>query len=138
MTPMLTYIGYIRTPYSSIDECPNNYQVNGPECQIVLYDNYKQGLQGLVEGNNILVLYWLEGAQRDQLIQTGKADGNKGTFSLRSPHRPNPIGATVLPIESIKNGIITAKGLDCLDNTPLIDIKPAIYKENQHRGNKSV
>ncbi|MFA0087423.1 tRNA (N6-threonylcarbamoyladenosine(37)-N6)-methyltransferase TrmO [Vibrio sp. 10N.261.51.F12] len=130
MTPTLITIGNIRTPYTSIDECPHNIQFDGPTCQIVLSDNYKQGLNGLAVGEYILVLYWLEGAQRDLLVQAGKKGINKGTFSLRSPHRPNPIGAAVLPIESIQNGIITVKGLDCLDNTALIDIKPAIYREN--------
>jgi tRNA (Thr-GGU) A37 N-methylase len=52
-----------------------------------------------------------------------------GTFSLRSPHRPNPIGAATLPIEKIEKGIVTVKGLDCLDGTSLIDIKPAILQE---------
>ncbi|MFA0692944.1 TrmO family methyltransferase, partial [Vibrio splendidus] len=43
--------------------------------------------------------------------------------------RPNPIGAAVLPIEKIENGTVTVRGLDCLNNTPLLDIKPAIYRE---------
>lgn len=129
MTSELNYIGNIRTPYKSLDKCPNNIQSQGPNCQIMVFDKYRQGLNGLVVGDHILVLYWLEEAQRDVLMQKGKKGESKGTFSLRSPHRPNPIGAAVLPIESVDEGVITVKGLDCLDNTPLIDIKPAIYRE---------
>ncbi len=66
------------------------------------------------------------------LVRTAQPEmmqGKKGTFALRSPHRPNPIGAAVIPIESIDEGVIKVRGLDCLDGTPLVDIKPAIYFE---------
>ncbi|HAS6506884.1 TPA: tRNA (N6-threonylcarbamoyladenosine(37)-N6)-methyltransferase TrmO [Vibrio parahaemolyticus] len=129
MTATLTYIGKITTPYTSVEECPNNIQAQGPTCQITVFEEFKRGLNGLAVDDNILVLYWLAGAHRDQMAQVGREGGSKGTFALRSPHRPNPIGAAVLPIDAIDNGVITVRGLDCLDNTPLIDIKPAIYFE---------
>ncbi|OCH64164.1 tRNA (N6-threonylcarbamoyladenosine(37)-N6)-methyltransferase TrmO [Vibrio splendidus] len=127
----LKFIGRITTPYHSVSECPNNIQPdNGPLCEIKLDDVYQQGLLGLNRGDHILILYWLEGAKRDELIQRWDEETpTKGTFALRSPHRPNPIGAAVLPIEQIENGTVTVRGLDCLNNTPLLDIKPAIYKE---------
>ena len=131
MSEELKFIGRITTPYHSISECPNNIQPdNGPICEIILDDVYQQGLLGLNRGDYILILYWLEGAKRDELIQSWDEETpTKVTFALRSPHRPNPIGAAVLPIENIKNGTVTVRGLDCLNNTPLLDIKPAIYKE---------
>ncbi len=114
-----------------MSECPNNIQPdNGPICEIILDDVYQQGLLSLNRGDHILILYWLEGAKRDELIQSWDEETpTKGTFALRSPHRPNPIGAAVLPIEKIENGTVTVRGLDCLNNTPLLDIKPAIYRE---------
>ncbi|OED62733.1 tRNA-Thr(GGU) m(6)t(6)A37 methyltransferase TsaA [Vibrio tasmaniensis ZS-17] len=131
MSEELKLIGRITTPYHSISECPNNIQPdNGLICEIILDDVYQQGLLGLKTGDHILILYWLEAAKRDELIQSWDEETpTKGTFALRSPHRPNPIGAAVLPIENIKNGTVTVRGLDCLNNTPLLDIKPAIYKE---------
>ena len=131
MSEELKSIGRITTPYHSISECPNNIQPdNGPICEIILDDVYQQGLLGLNRGDYILILYWLEGAKRDELIQSWDEETpTKGTFALRSPHRPNPIGAAVLPIENIKNGTVTVRGLDCVNITPLLDIKPAIYKE---------
>ncbi|WP_261817048.1 tRNA (N6-threonylcarbamoyladenosine(37)-N6)-methyltransferase TrmO [Vibrio gallicus] len=129
MTATLTYIGKITTPYHRVEQCPNNIQSQGPLCQITVREEFKQGLKGLTIGQDILVLYWLADAERDLLIQSNKHGDNKGTFALRSPHRPNPIGAAVLSIEAIEGAVITVKGLDCLDNTPVIDIKPAIYKE---------
>ncbi|MCG9543740.1 tRNA (N6-threonylcarbamoyladenosine(37)-N6)-methyltransferase TrmO [Vibrio sp. Isolate33] len=131
MSAELKFIGRITTPYYSVSECPNNIQPdNGPICEIKLDAEFQQGLLGLNSGDHILILYWLEGAKRDELIQRWDEDTpTKGTFALRSPHRPNPIGAAVLPLEKIENGTVTVRGLDCLNNTPLLDIKPAIYKE---------
>ncbi|CAH0529297.1 tRNA (N6-threonylcarbamoyladenosine(37)-N6)-methyltransferase TrmO [Vibrio hippocampi] len=130
MTATLNFIGKISTPYTSVEACPNNIQAQGPTCRITLFEEFKPGLSGLAVGDNILVLYWLADAQRDQVVQVSRGGDRKGTFALRSPHRPNPIGAAVLPITAIDNGVISVRGLDCLDNTPLIDIKPAIYREN--------
>lgn len=132
MTATLTYIGKITTPYTSVEECPNNIQAQGPTCRIKVFDEFKQGLRGLAVGDIILVLYWLTDAQRDQIVKVGRRGSSKGTFALRSPHRPNPIGAAVLSIDAIDSGVITVAGLDCLDNTPLIDIKPAIYLETEN------
>ncbi len=131
MSAELKFIGRITTPYYSVSECPNNIQPdNGPICEIKLDAEFQQGLLDLNTGDHILILYWLEGANRDELIQRWDEETpTKGAFALRSPHRPNPIGAAVLPIEKIENGTVTVRGLDCLNNTPLLDIKPAIYKE---------
>lgn len=133
MSTELRFIGQITTPYKSVSECPSNIQPdNGPMCKIKLDAEFQQGLLGLNTGDHILILYWLEGAKRDELIQSWEEDTpTKGTFALRSPHRPNPIGVAVLPIKKIENGAITVRGLDCLNNTPLLDIKPAIYKEKR-------
>lgn len=98
--------------------------------------DYQAGLHGLVEGQHILVLYWLGDSQvksgqegKVLNLQHGRGGALKGTFALRSPVRPNPIGAAVLPIEVIEKGVVTVRGLDCLNGTRLIDIKPAIYQE---------
>jgi tRNA (Thr-GGU) A37 N-methylase len=56
-----------------------------------------------------------------------------GTFALRSPHRPNPIAAAVLPIEAIDGNRVAVRGLDCLDGTSLLDIKPAVRSERGER-----
>lgn len=129
MQPTLKFIGQIKTPYKNVKECPKNIQPNGPLCQITLYDEYEEGLLGLVEGQSILILYWLENTNRTIMHQKKSDTMEMGTFALRSPHRPNPIGAAIVVIEKIEQGQIMVKGLDCLDNTQLIDIKPAIYKE---------
>ena len=132
MNPDLHFIGRIQTPYKALTDCPDNIQPNGPLCQINVYDKYQDGLSGLAPEQHILILYWFENTDRTAIVQKvnhGRAE--KGTFSLRSPHRPNPIGAAVLPIEKIHAGQITVRGLDCLDGTQIVDIKPAIYHESE-------
>jgi tRNA-Thr(GGU) m(6)t(6)A37 methyltransferase TsaA len=130
MKATLKFIGYINTPYNSIEECPNNIDPNGPHCQLVIGDDYKEGLLGLVPGQKILILYWFVNTDRNATKQESN-NGEKliGAFALRTPHRPNPIGAAILPIETIDNEVVSVKGLDCLNGTYLLDIKPAIMHE---------
>jgi len=130
MNPALKSIGHVETPYNSIDECPKNIDHNGPLCQLIVDDEYKDGLLGLQAGQEILVLYWFENVDRNVIRQESHKTGEViGTFALRSPRRPNPIGAATLPIQAIDNGCVSVKGLDCLNGTRLLDIKPAIMHE---------
>ena len=130
MKAIIEPIGHINTPYKSIKDCPKNVDPNGPICHLILNPKYIKGLFGLKPGQRILILYWFDNTDRSTMQQKKRGEGEiSGTFSLRSPHRPNPIGAATLPIEKIEKGVVAVKGLDCLDGTKLIDIKPAILKE---------
>ncbi|MBN3561018.1 TrmO family methyltransferase domain-containing protein [Aliamphritea spongicola] len=138
MNRQLTFIGHISTPYNTLDACPNNISFEGPACQLKLKPEYRRELSGLNEGQNILILYWLQNPDESvnqpyRYTGTGGCDDTdskrSGTFALRTPLRPNPVGAAVLPIQQISDGEITVRGLDCLNNTRLLDIKPAIYLE---------
>ena len=127
MTVTLRFIGRIRTPYRTLSECPRNIDPDGPVCVLAVDSAYTDGLTGLEAGQDILVLYWLDAADRDILLQRrGVDDRERGVFALRSPNRPNPIGAGVVRIERMAEGCIEVRGLDCLDGTPLLDIKPAL------------
>lgn len=142
VVPALVLIGKIETPYVLLEECPNNIQPDGPSCRIVLHEQYCDGLSGLEVGQSVLVLYWLGDSQwgshrlgehknhyTDCVSQLGLGNEVKGVFALRSPYRPNPIGAAVVAITAIEKDSITVNGLDCLNGTALLDIKPAIYHE---------
>ncbi|MEM9633325.1 MAG: SAM-dependent methyltransferase [Pseudomonadota bacterium] len=132
MAATLNFIGQIRTPYERLEDCPNNIQPNGPECRIVLKPEYRDGLTGLEPGQTVLLLYWFEGVERSLMLQrsprcTGSAP--TGTFSLRSPHRPNPIAAAVLTIGDMREDGLIVQGIDCLNGTGLLDTKPATRQE---------
>jgi tRNA-Thr(GGU) m(6)t(6)A37 methyltransferase TsaA len=97
-------------------------------CDLVIHKQYSDGLAGLTTGENILVLYWLDDVDREVLFQRRRDHGLRcGVFALRSPHRPKPIGAATVKIESITKGCIQVGGMDCLDGTSLLDIKPAVF-----------
>ena len=135
MKATLNPIGHIQTPYQKIEDCPNNVDLNGPSCGLILKEEFYDGILGLKPGQNILILYWFENTDRDVLKQRSRIGSVEsvdlvGTFALRSPHRPNPIGAAVLPITAIEKNVVFVNGLDCLNGTPLVDIKPAIMLEN--------
>ena len=71
------------------------------------------------------MLYWLHQSRRDFVLQSPKNNGNtRGTFSLRSPVRPNPIGTSIVKLVGVEGNVVLVRGLDCLDETPLIDFKP--------------
>lgn len=134
MKATIKFIGHINTPYNAIEDCPKNVDLNGPLCQLVIHEEFINGLSGLQPGQKILILYWFENTDRNATKQ-GSDNGDEliGTFALRSPHRPNPIGAAVLPIVTIDNGVVSVKGLDCLNGTHLLDIKPAILHEDSNK-----
>jgi tRNA (adenine37-N6)-methyltransferase len=121
----LIFIGRICTPFATREACPRQGRQDGPECQIVLDEPYAAGLKGLEDFETIEVLYWLHQARRDLIVQNPKGDGGtKGTFALRSPLRPNPIATSLVRLISIAGPVVTVRGLDCLDGTPVLDLKP--------------
>jgi tRNA-Thr(GGU) m(6)t(6)A37 methyltransferase TsaA len=130
MKPELNFIGHIKTPYTRIEDCPNNIDPNGPLCQLVIGNDFEDGLSGLMPDQKILILYWFENTNRKATQQESNSSGEMiGTFALRSPHRPNPIGAAIVTIEKIEKELVFVIGLDCLNGTHLLDIKPAIFDE---------
>ena len=126
MSATLHFIGRIRTPHRDLADCPAFVDPDGPPCEIVLDPNWRDGLRGLVAGQSVLVLYWFTDVTRDRPVQTPRHGGPpRGVFALRSPHRPNPIAAAEVAIEYLaQDGRIGVRGMDCLDGTPLLDIKP--------------
>jgi len=124
----LHFIGRIRTPWRALDECPAFIDPGGPRCELVLDDRWRDGLRGLTAGQPILVLYWFDGVDRNRPVQNPRHGGPpRGVFALRSPHRPNPIAAGTVTVEYLaRDGRVGVRGMDCLDGTPLLDIKPAV------------
>jgi tRNA-Thr(GGU) m(6)t(6)A37 methyltransferase TsaA len=119
------FIGVIRTPWRERGECPKRGRLDGPVCSIVVDERWRQGLTDIGSHARIQVLYWMHRSRRDLVIQspfrTGRATG---TFALRSPVRPNPIASSVVELVGIEDGTLLVRGLDCLNGTPLIDLKP--------------
>jgi tRNA-Thr(GGU) m(6)t(6)A37 methyltransferase TsaA len=121
----LYYIGRIRTPWQRREDCPKNARQSDAVCTVELDPRWAEGLTGLETASHVLLLYWMDKARRDLLVQSPRHyTERRGTFALRSPARPNPIAASVARLVRIEGNTLSVIGLDCLDNTPLLDIKP--------------
>lgn len=121
----LFFIGRISTPWTSRLECPRQGRQDGPVCRVEIFDPWVPALQGVEAYERLELLYWLDRSRRDLVLQSPASNGTvHGTFSLRSPVRPNPIGTSIVKLEAIEGAVLLVRGLDCLDGTPLIDLKP--------------
>ena len=121
----LVFIGRIRTPWTSRMETPRQGRLDGPLCRIEIFEPWVPALNGVTGFERIEVIYWLHLSRRDLVLQSPANDGtSRGTFSLRSPARPNPIGTSIAKLVGIEGATVLVRGLDCLDGTPLLDIKP--------------
>lgn len=121
----LIFIGRIRTPWTNRLECPRQGRIDGPLCRIEMFEPWRDGLQGIEQYAALEVLYWLHRSRRDLVLQSPGNDGEtRGVFSLRTPVRPNPIGTSIVKLVGVEGTTLLVRGLDCLDDTPLIDIKP--------------
>jgi tRNA-Thr(GGU) m(6)t(6)A37 methyltransferase TsaA len=121
----LYFIGHIRTPWKTRDQCPKNGRETEEVCAIEVDPRWAAGLQGLETVSHLLVLYWMHEARRDLVLQSPRHYAEqRGTFALRSPVRPNPIAAAVTRLQRIEGNTLYVIGLDCIDGTPLVDLKP--------------
>jgi tRNA-Thr(GGU) m(6)t(6)A37 methyltransferase TsaA len=121
----LYFIGRIRTPWKRREECPKNARESDVTCSIEVDPRWKTALTGIETCTHLLVLYWMDRARRDLVLQAPRHNGApRGTFALRSPVRPNPIAASVVRLTGVDGTKLSVVGLDCLDGTPLVDLKP--------------
>jgi tRNA-Thr(GGU) m(6)t(6)A37 methyltransferase TsaA len=124
----LYFIGRIRTPWTSRKEAPRNAREareTGAVCTIEVDPRWQQALAGVETCSHLIVLYWMHQARRDLVVQAPAHYANgRGTFALRSPVRPNPIALSVVRLVKVEGNRLQVVSLDCLDGTPLLDIKP--------------
>lgn len=121
----ITFIGRIRTPFATRGECPHRGSLDGPVCRVEVDAPWQEALRGIEPGARLEVLYWMHLARRDLLVQAPKGRPSPlGTFALRSPNRPNPISSSEVEAVEVTATAVLVRGLDCVDGTPLVDIKP--------------
>jgi tRNA-Thr(GGU) m(6)t(6)A37 methyltransferase TsaA len=120
-------IGIIHSPRKYRREAP--YQANQSEeiCQIEVSKEFEEGLKDIEGFSHIIIIYWFHRSQgHTLLVKTPWDDTVHGLFTTRSPYRPCPLGLTVAELVGSHRNILTVKGLDALDGTPLLDIKPYV------------
>ncbi len=121
-------IGVIHTPYSEPNGIPIQGKFeNGVTGSIRLFPEYRAGLKDIEGFSHIILIYHFNRSKEERL--TGRPfleDVEHGIFAIRSPHRPNHIGFSIVKIKSVKRGTIVFSEVDMLDGTPLLDIKPFV------------
>jgi tRNA-Thr(GGU) m(6)t(6)A37 methyltransferase TsaA len=126
----VAFIGRIRSPWPKDGSCPKNLREareQAPHVVVELDRRYRAGLDGLSPGVPLVLLYWMDAARRDVIVQRPRhLDRLAGVFGLRSPARPNPVAIAVVRLRAMDPaaGTLTIDAIDCYDGTPLLDIKP--------------
>lgn len=120
------FLGRLHTPWTRRQDCPKRGDPrDGPVCRVAVDPPWRGALAGLDRYGEVELLYWMHLARRDLVLQRPRSSGQAhGTFALRSPMRPNPISSSVVTLLGIEPDGLVVRGLDCVDGTPLIDIKP--------------
>jgi tRNA-Thr(GGU) m(6)t(6)A37 methyltransferase TsaA len=126
----VVFIGTISSPWTRREDCPKNMAAareKGGGGKVTVDAPFRDGLHGLEAYSHAVLLTWLHHAPRDLIVQKPRHAGEpSGTFALRSPARPNPVGLHVVRIVTVDvaAGTIEIGAIDVLDGTPVIDIKP--------------
>jgi len=119
------FIGRIRTPWTNRKNCPKNARESDAACTVEIDARFAPGLKDVESCSHLVLLYWMDKAPRNLVLQVPDQYGEQhGTFALRSPARPNPIALSVVKLLKIDGNELQVIGLDCLNGTPLLDIKP--------------
>lgn len=131
---LLRPIGHIRTPWKTLEECPSGPGQREAGARLEILPEYAEGLYALA-AVELDLLYWFDRAPRDLLRSVSPHDGAlRGVFAMRSPHRPNPVALSRVPLIGIEGNTLVVGALDCLDGTALLDIKPVSCSGTVARG----
>jgi tRNA-Thr(GGU) m(6)t(6)A37 methyltransferase TsaA len=129
MAVELKPIGYVQTDAVKL---PRHWSVSDVKGALVIDPMYQAGLKDIKPGEQIVVLFHFDRSPAftlDRLIQhPPHHKENRGVFSICSPVRPNPLGLSVVRVLAIKDNVITVQGIDMLDGTPILDLKPHIVE----------
>jgi tRNA-Thr(GGU) m(6)t(6)A37 methyltransferase TsaA len=125
-------IGRVQSSLTDLASAPRQADEGAPEATLVFQPEVLEGLQNLRPGDEVILITWLDRAERDVLSVHPRGDASRpeeGVFSTRSPHRPNPIGLHRVEITSIKGGRVTVRRLEAIDGTPILDLKPILDED---------
>jgi len=125
----LKTIGRVQSSLSDLSQAPRQPDEGAPDAWIVLDDRYAAALDGLAPGDQVVLVSWLDRADRDVLAVHPRGDAERplaGVFATRSPDRPNPIGLHDVEIIEVTGTRVHVRSLEAVDGTPILDIKPVL------------
>jgi tRNA-Thr(GGU) m(6)t(6)A37 methyltransferase TsaA len=122
---VVTPIGTIRSPYQIREDAPRQGRFSDALVALEILPEFTEGLNDVDQQPHLIVLYWLDRSNRTALKAIPPHTGiEHGVFATRSPDRPNPIGICIVELVRREGNQLFVRGLDALDGTPLLDIKP--------------
>ncbi|PWK83704.1 tRNA-Thr(GGU) m(6)t(6)A37 methyltransferase TsaA [Lentzea atacamensis] len=125
-------IGHVESPLTDRASAPKQGDEGAPESWLVFAPEYARAMRELTAGQEVLVLTWLDRADRSVLAVHPRGDTTRqgtGVFSTRSPDRPNPIGLHRVRIHAVDGLKVLVADLEALDGTPVVDVKPVLGSE---------
>lgn len=132
----LAPVGRVESPLDNPATAPKQGDEGAPDAWIALDPELVDGLRGIQVGDDVLVLTWLDRAGRDVLEVHPRGDRSRpreGVFNTRSPDRPNPIGLHRVEIAEILGNRLRVHGLEAIDGTPVLDLKPVLSTDAGER-----
>jgi tRNA-Thr(GGU) m(6)t(6)A37 methyltransferase TsaA len=131
-----TPVAHVRSELEDPALAPNQGDEGAPDAMLVFTAAVAPALAGLAVGDEVMLLSWLDQADRDVLRVHPRGDTSRpqqGVFSTRSPHRPNPIGLHRVRILAIDDLEVRVSGLEAVDGTPVLDVKPVLSRDRDAR-----
>jgi tRNA-Thr(GGU) m(6)t(6)A37 methyltransferase TsaA len=125
----LVAIGSVESPLTDLSAAPKQGDEGAPEATLVFEERFADALDGIAAGAELLVLTWLDRADRAVLRVHPRGDPanpRQGVFNTRSPDRPNPLGLHRVTVVSIDGLRLRVRDLEALDGTPIVDVKPPL------------
>ena len=125
----LSPVGRVESALKDFADAPNQGDEGAPPARVVFDPRYAEACADLVTGSDVLLLTWLDRADRGVQSVHPRGDASRpltGVFSTRSPDRPNPIGLHRVTVLAIEGPVVTVSGLEALDGTPVVDVKPVL------------
>jgi tRNA-Thr(GGU) m(6)t(6)A37 methyltransferase TsaA len=122
-------VGTVESELTEPASAPKQGDEGAPDAWLVLEPEVLDGLEGIDAGDRVIVLCWLDRARRDVLRvhpRDDPANPERGVFSTRSADRPNPIGLHEVEVVSIAGRRVLVRGLEAVDGTPILDLKPVL------------
>ena len=122
-------VGRVESPLTDFASAPRQGDEGAPDAWLVFEPSVAEALEGIAPGDEVVVLTWLDRANRDVLRVHPRGDPSRpqqGVFATRSPHRPNPIGLHPAEIVSVEGLRVRVRNLEALDGTPILDLKPVL------------
>jgi tRNA-Thr(GGU) m(6)t(6)A37 methyltransferase TsaA len=125
----LQRIGVVRSPLTDREKAPNQGGEGAPDAWIELTPSFRDGLERIAAGDELIVITWLHESRRDVLKTHPRGDTSvplAGVFATRSPDRPNPLGLHRVTVLEIAGSELKVGPLEAIDGTPVVDIKPVL------------